>query len=154
MRGKPAKKRIIAVDTIYGSEDVARFINKLMLNGKKNTSRTIFYEALDLIKAEKKLDPMQVFDAALRNVMPQMEVRSRRIGGANYQVPVPVEGKRQQSLAVKWIIGAARSKKGMPMFRKLATELLDASNGTGAAFKKKEDTHRVAEANKAFSHLR
>jgi small subunit ribosomal protein S7 len=154
MRGKQAKKRILDPDIVYNSVLVSRFINKLMMEGKKSIAQDIFYGALDLIKDEKKLDPLKTFEAALANAMPQMEVRTRRVGGANYQVPIPVEGNRQESLGIKWIIEAARAKKGQGMAIKLATELVDAANNTGSAIKKKEDVHKMAESNKAFAHFR
>lgn len=154
MRGKQAKKRTLEPDLQFQSVLVSRFINKLMKNGKKTVAQGIFYDALNLIKDEKKLDPLATFQNALQNAMPQMEVRSRRIGGANYQVPIPVEGSRQESLAIKWVLDSARAKKGQPMFKKLANELMDAANNTGSAVKKKEDVHKMAEANKAFSHFR
>ena len=154
MRGKPAKKRKIAVDNKFSNLLVAKFINRIMKNGKKSVAQTIVYTAFDIMQTEKNSEPLETFETALRNVMPQMEVRSRRIGGANYQVPIPVDGARQESLAIKWLIDAARSKKGLPMHKKLAQELLDAANNTGGAVKKKEDVHKMAEANKAFSHFR
>ncbi len=154
MRGKQATKRKLEPDMIYQSVLVTRFINKLMMSGKKSTARAIFYNAMDVIKEDKKLDPMKVFETALRNAMPQMEVRSRRIGGANYQVPIPVDGGRQESLGIKWIIEASRTKKGQQMYKKLASELMDAANNTGNAVRRKEDVHKMADANKAFSHFR
>lgn len=154
MRGKPAKKRVIKPDIMHQNVMLSKLINKVMLNGKKSVARSIVYGALDIIKNEKKLDPINTFELAMRNVMPEIEVRTRRIGGANYQVPVPVSERRQEALGLKWILDAARSKKGQPMMKKLANELVDASNNTGTSVKKREDVHKMAEANKSFSHFR
>ena len=152
-RGR-ATRRPVAPDPKYGSQLAGRFINKLMLNGKKSTAQRIFYEALDI--AGKRLDKsgIDVFEQAVRNVTPMMEVRPRRVGGSTYQVPMEVRSSRRQSLALRWLSGAARSRNGRSMAKKLANELMDAYNNTGAAVKKKEDTHRMAEANKAYSHFR
>ena len=162
MRGKPAKKRDIKPDPKYGSVVLATFINHVMTRGKKTVAQGIVYDALDKIvtmsaaggTAAGKKDPIKVFEDALRNVQPQLEVRTRRVGGANYQVPMPVRGERQNALSFRWIIGAARSKKGQPMAEKLATVLYEASQGLGDAIKKRDDVHRMAEANKAFAHFR
>jgi len=153
MRGKQSKQRVIAPDPRYGSVLVAKFINFLMERGKKTTAQTIFYSAMDKISAETKKDPIKIFEEAINIIRPQVEVRSRRVGGANYQVPLPVRGERQNALAFRWIIGAARNKKGQPMFQKLATVLMDAQQNTGDAVKKRDDVHRMAEANKAFAHF-
>jgi small subunit ribosomal protein S7 len=153
MRGKQSKQRVIAPDPRYGSVLVAKFINFLMERGKKTTAQTIFYSAMDKIAADTKKDPMKTFEEAINIIRPQVEVRSRRVGGANYQVPLPVRGERQNALAFRWIIGAARNKKGQPMFQKLATVLMDAQQNTGDAVKKRDDVHRMAEANKAFAHF-
>ena len=152
-RGR-ATRRPVAPDPKYGSQLAGRFINKLMLNGKKSTAQRIFYEALDI--AGKRLDKsgLDVFEQAVRNITPMMEVRPRRVGGSTYQVPMEVRSSRRQSLALRWLTGAARSRNGRSMAQKLANELMDAYNNTGAAVKKKEDTHRMAEANKAYSHFR
>lgn len=152
-RGR-ATRRPVAPDPKYGSQLAGRFINKLMLNGKKSTAQRIFYEALDI--AGKRLDKsgLDVFEQAVRNVTPMMEVRPRRVGGSTYQVPMEVRSSRRQSLALRWLTGAARRRNGRSMAQKLANELMDAYNNTGAAVKKKEDTHRMAEANKAYSHFR
>lgn len=143
--------------TTYIPEDSSplqeKFVNYLMISGKKSTARKIFNETLKLISKKASGDPEKVFKTAIDNVKPQMEVKAKRIGGAVYQVPREVKPDRQMALAFRWIIGAARGKKGSPMAQKLASELLDASNEQGAAIKKKEDTHRMAEANKAFAHL-
>lgn len=153
MRGKAAKKREIKPDPKYGNVQLAKFINYVMERGKKSTAQGIVYDALEVIKAESKKDPIKVFEEAMRNLMPQLEVRSRRVGGANYQVPLPVRGERQYALASRWAIGAARAKKGQPMHKKLATVILEASQNMGDAIKKRDDVHRMAEANKAFAHF-
>lgn len=141
-------------DSVYNSQVLAKFINNIMLDGKKETARKIVYGALDIIK-EKNADkePLEVFEAALKNAGPSTEVRSRRVGGANYQVPVPVRPERQLALAMRWIINGARSKKGKDMKFFLADELLLAAAGEGEAVKKKENVHKMAEANKAFAHF-
>lgn len=153
MRKKKKIKREIAPDPKYNRVDVARFINHVMRKGKKSKAQKIVYSAFDLIEKKHSQDPLSVFEAALKNVGPTLEVRSRRIGGAAYQVPREVRGERRMSLAFRWIIAAARSKKGAPMYKKLAEEILAASRNEGAAVKKKEDVHRMAEANKAFAHF-
>ena len=153
MRGKQSKQRVIAPDPRYGSVLVAKFINFLMERGKKTTAQTIFYSAMDKIVADTKKDPIKTFEEAINIIRPQVEVRTRRVGGANYQVPLPVRGERQNALAFRWIIGAARNKKGQPMYQKLATVLMDAQQNTGDAVKKRDDVHRMAEANKAFAHF-
>ena len=130
----------------------AKFINYLMSGGKKNTARNVLYGAFDILEKQDK-DPLEIFDMAIKNVTPTVEVRSRRIGGANYQVPREVRGERKMSLAFRWIIKAAQSRKGKPMAERLVQELLDASQNQGTAIKKKQDTHRMAEANKAFAHF-
>ncbi len=153
MRGAPAKKRDIKPDPQYGSVVLAKFINHLMVKGKKTIAESIMYKAMDKIAEVSKKDPMKVFEEALKNVQPQVEVRSRRVGGANYQVPLPVRGERQHALSCRWVIGAARAKKGQPMHEKLATVILDAQQGLGDAIRKRDDMHRMAEANKAFAHF-
>lgn len=150
------KKRKIETDPIYGSRLLARFTNRLMHDGKKSTAQRVVYKAFDLIK-EKKQDPVETFENALKNVSPKMEVRPRRIGGANYQVPIEVRGDRKEALAIRWLINAAQSRPSTEyrgMAEKLAAEFLDAANNTGVAIKKRDDTHRMAEANKAFAHFR
>lgn len=132
---------------------MSKFINHVMERGKKSVAQGIVYRAFDIIKEKTKKDPVKVFEEAMKVVQPQVEVRSRRVGGANYQVPLPVRGERQDALAFRWIIGAARAKKGQPMHEKLATVLIDASTGVGDAVKKRDDVHRMAEANKAFAHF-
>ncbi len=153
MRGKPAKKREIAPDMKYGSVVLAKFTNYVMKSGKKSVAQAVVYKALDIIKETTKLDPMKVFEEAVRLIQPQVEVRSRRVGGANYQVPLPVRGERQYALAFRWIIDAARNRKGQPMHKKLATVLAETQQGLGDAIKKRDDVHRMAEANKAFAHF-
>ena len=152
---KPIKKKIkIEPDAVYSSVKVSKFTNCLMQDGKKNIARKLFYNALEEIKEKTKNDnPIEVFEMALRNVGPSVEVRSRRVGGANYQVPREVRPERKQALAMRWIINAAKVKKGSPMHKRLADELVAASNSEGEAFKKKENTHKMAEANKAFAHF-
>jgi small subunit ribosomal protein S7 len=139
-------------DLVYGSEAISRFINTVMWDGKKDTARKLVYGALDKIKAQE-MDPLETFETAIRNVSPLMEVRSRRVGGANYQVPREVPQQRRVSLAYRWLINAARNKKGKPMAEKLANEILLAAKNEGDAIKKKDDMHRMADANKAFAHF-
>ncbi|MBU1755304.1 30S ribosomal protein S7 [Patescibacteria group bacterium] len=139
-------------DAEYGSEAITRFINTVMLDGKKDTARTVVYDALEIIRSNE-LDPLETFETAIRNVAPLMEVRSRRVGGANYQVPREVPQQRRVSLAYRWLINAARAKKGKPMAEKLANEILMAVKNEGDAVKKRDDMHRMAESNKAFAHF-
>lgn len=154
MRRKRNIKKEIKPDPKYDNTLVAKFINHLMKNGKKSVAQKIFYNAFDIIKkASKNKDPLEVFDEAIKNTAPLVEVKTRRIGGAHYQVPREVRGERRVTLAIRWIIQAAKTKKGKPMAQKLAEELIDASKNTGLAVKKKEDTHRIADANKAFAHF-
>ncbi len=150
--GKKDYKRVIVPDPKYGSAVLAKFINHIMERGKKTVAQTIVYSAFDIIAAAKK-DPMKVFEEALKTVQPQVEVRSRRVGGANYQVPMPVSVSRQNALTFRWIVEAARNKKGQAMAQKLATVLMDSAQGVGDAIKKRDDVHRMAEANKAFAHF-
>jgi small subunit ribosomal protein S7 len=138
-------------DLEYKSEAISRFVNTVMKDGKKDTARRVVYKALDIIK--KDSDPLETFETAIRNVSPLMEVRSRRVGGANYQVPREVPQQRRISLAYRWLINAARAKKGKPMAEKLANEIMMAAKNEGEAIKKKDDMHRMAEANKAFAHF-
>lgn len=147
-------KRDILPDPIYQNEQVSRFINKIMLDGKKGVAQSIMYGALDIIRDKTGKDPMEVFEAAVNNVMPVLEVRSRRVGGSNYQVPVEVRPERRRTLAIRWIVDFARKRGEKTMPQRLAGELLEAANNTGASVKKKEDSHRMAEANKAFAHYR
>jgi small subunit ribosomal protein S7 len=151
MRRKLSKKPELAADPKYGSQKVAKFINHLMERGKKSVARELVYGALEIVKEVE--DPMETFDLALKNVAPQVEVRSRRVGGANYQVPRETRPERRNFLAMTWMIAAARSKKGKPMARKLAEEILLAAKNEGEAAKKRENVHRMAEANKAFAHF-
>lgn len=158
MRKAKAKLREIDPDPRYGNETVAKFVNNLMLDGKKSTAYKVFYEAMDFIDSKVADDEensgFNVFIKAVENVTPQVEVRSRRVGGATFQIPQEVRQSRKTALAMKWIIKFSRDKKGKPISMKLAEELMAASKGEGNAYKKKEDTHRMAEANKAFSHFR
>jgi small subunit ribosomal protein S7 len=153
MRRKVTNRNIPKPDIIYKSDVVSKFINGVMWSGKKETAQKIVYGAFDLIKEKTKQEPLEVFMLAIENASPVMEVRSRRIGGANYQVPREVRPERRQNLAFRWIIGSARGGKGRPMHEKLADELISASKKEGAAVKKREDTHKMAEANKAFAHF-
>ncbi|MEJ2663176.1 MAG: 30S ribosomal protein S7 [Spirochaetia bacterium] len=153
-RRRDIKKRVILKDPIYGSEVISKFIARMMHRGKKNASAGIIYGALDLLKEKTKKDPLEIFLKALGNVKPLVEVKSRRVGGSTYQVPIEIKTDRQEALAMRWIIGYARDRKGKSMSQKLCEELLDAANNQGASIKKKEDTHKMAEANKAFAHYR
>jgi len=153
-RRRRAIKREIIPDPIYQDKNISMFINKLMYKGKKSTAETIFYQALNRAAEKTKKEPLEAFNQALKNVMPLLEVKSRRVGGASYQVPVEVRPERRVALGIRWIITFARKRTGKPMQEKLALELIDAANGTGMAVKKKEDTHKMAEANKAFAHYR
>jgi len=153
MRGKSAPKRVVAPDPKFNSVTIAKLINYVMKRGKKTTSQAVVYGAFDLISEKTKQDPVAVFDRALKNVTPILEVRSRRVGGANYQVPIEVRGERKLALAFRWLLLAARNRKGSPMAEKLADELIAASKNEGTAIKKREDVHRMAEANRAFAHF-
>lgn len=143
----------IAADPKFGSELVGKLINLVMDSGKKSIAESIVYDAFAIIKEKTSEEPVKFFEKAMETIRPQVEVRSRRVGGANYQVPMPVSTARQNALAFRWILEAARGRKGVPMAQKLATELMDAANGIGASVKKKEEVHRMAEANKAFAHF-
>jgi small subunit ribosomal protein S7 len=151
MRRPLKNKKELQPDVAYDSVKVAKFINYIMERGKKNTARKVVYDAFTILK--EKGDPLEIFETALRNVEPSVEVRSRRVGGANYQVPREIRAERRLSLAMRWIIGAAQAGKGSPMHKRLANELLSASNKEGEAMKKRENTHKMAEANKAFAHF-
>ncbi|MEE8193890.1 MAG: 30S ribosomal protein S7 [Dehalococcoidales bacterium] len=153
-RRAPAKKRQVSPDTRYDSETVARLINKVMLNGKKTTAERIVYRALEIVEQREKKEPVTVLQQAIRNATPVLEVKPRRVGGATYQVPVEVRPGRDLALAIRWLLKSSRARSGKSMAEKLATELIDASNGQGAAVKKREDTHKMAEANRAFAHYR
>lgn len=147
-------QRQVQPDRKYNSQLVQRMINKSMLDGKKQLAERHVYDAMEIAAKKLKNDnPLEVFEKAIKNVYPQMEVKSRRVGGANYQIPFPVQGHRQQHLAYMWFVQAARARRGMPYDQRLAAEIVDAYNQAGAAFKKKEDTHRMAEANRAFAHF-
>jgi len=154
MRRRRAPERKIQPDPVYNSELVAKFINNLMWDGKKSLAQKIFYRAMEIVKEKTNENPLHVFQKAIENVKPSMEVRSRRIGGATYQIPVEVRPKRQISLAIKWIIQAARNRPGRRMYEKLAAEIIDAYKGTGNAVKIKENVHKMAEANRVFAHFR
>ncbi len=154
MRRKVTNRNIPKPDIIFNSDKLAKLINYVMWSGKKETARKVVYDAFEIIKEKTKTDnPLEVFELALKNASPLMEVRSRRIGGANYQVPREVRPERRQSLAIRWIVSAARSGKGKPMADRLADELINASKGEGVAVKKRDDTHKMAESNKAFAHF-
>ncbi|WP_425059807.1 30S ribosomal protein S7 [Sporomusa carbonis] len=153
-RKGPVPKRDVLPDPVYNSKLVTRFINKVMLDGKKGVAENIVYDAFETIRAKTGKDPMEVFETALKNVMPVLEVRARRVGGANYQVPVEVRPDRKLSLGIRWLVNYARARGEKTMHERLASELMDAANNTGAAVKKREDTHKMAEANKAFAHYR
>ncbi|MEN3931751.1 30S ribosomal protein S7 [Microvirga sp. W0021] len=153
-RRHSAEKREIIPDPKYGDIVVTKFMNSVMYDGKKSVAESIVYGAFDIIESRVKSDPLEVFKQALENVAPTIEVRSRRVGGATYQVPVEVRAERRQALAIRWLIQAARNRSDKTMVERLSAELLDASNSRGSAVKKREDTHRMAEANRAFSHYR
>ena len=153
-RKGPATKRQILPDPIYGSEMMQRFINRMMVDGKKVTAEKIFYGAMAIAEEKAGVPAIEVFEKALQNAMPAVEVRPRRVGGQTYQVPMEVRPERRRTLALRWLIGQARRRSGKTMIDRLANEILDAYNNTGATIKKREDTHRMAEANKAFAHYR
>lgn len=148
------QRRPALPDIRYNSVLVGMFINRMMYNGKKSTARRLFYQAMDLVSERTKREPLEVLESALRNVTPTVEVKPKRVGGSTYQVPMDVDKERGESLAMRWILSAARARSGRSMAEKLAAEVVDAFNNTGAAVKKKEETHRMAEANRAFSHYR
>ncbi|MBI5788437.1 MAG: 30S ribosomal protein S7 [Candidatus Schekmanbacteria bacterium] len=153
-RRREVAKREILPDPKYNSKMIGKFIAMLMYQGKKSTAEIIFYETMNIIQSKTKSDPLNVFKQAMSNVKPALEVKSRRVGGSTYQVPVEVRPERRNTLAIRWLILYARQRKGLPMEQRLAAEVLDASQNKGSAVKKKEDTHRMAEANKAFAHYR
>lgn len=153
-RRNRAPKRPVAPDVKYNSQLVASFINKLMENGKKTVAASIFYDAVDLAEERAKKPGLEVFEQAIKNATPLIEVRPRRVGGATYQIPLEVRPDRRQSLAIRWLINSARARSGKSMVEKLAAEFLDAANNQGATVKKREDTHKMAEANRAFAHYR
>ena len=154
MRKRRAEKRDVLPDPIYKSKVVTKLINTMMLDGKKGTAQTILYKAFDIVKEKTGEEPTVIFDKAMTNIKPALEVKSRRVGGANYQVPIEVKADRSQALGLRWLVQYARLRGGHSMAENLANEIIDASNGVGAAVKKREDTHRMAEANKAFAHYR
>ena len=154
MLKRRAVKRDVLPDSLYKSKVVAKLINQIMIDGKKGTAQSIVYDAFDMIKEKTGEEAMVVFERAMENIKPALEVKSRRVGGANYQVPVEVKQERAQALAFRWLAQYARLRSGHTMAEKLANEIIDASNGIGASVKKKEDTHKMAEANKAFAHYR
>ncbi len=147
-------KRDVLPDPVYNSKIVTKFINKVMLSGKKSVAQRVVYDAFEAIREKTGQDPLEVFETALKNVMPVLEVRARRVGGANYQVPVEVRPERRQTLGIRWLVNYARLRSEKTMDARLSAELMDAANNTGASIKKKEDTHKMAEANKAFAHYR
>ncbi|MCL6592515.1 MAG: 30S ribosomal protein S7 [Alicyclobacillus sp.] len=153
-RKGPVPKRDVMPDPLYGNKMVTRLINKVMRDGKKSIAQRVVYQAFDEIRQRTNRDPMEVLEEAMRNVMPVLEVKARRVGGSNYQVPVEVRPERRITLGLRWLVQYARLRGEKTMVQRLANELLDAANNTGGAVKKKEDTHRMAEANKAFAHYR
>ena len=154
MRKRRAIKRDVLPDPIYNSKVVTKLINQIMQDGKKGTAQKILYEAFDIIKEKTGKDPIEVYNQALENIKPALEVKNRRVGGSNYQVPIEVSEDRAQTLALRWLVNYARLRNGRGMAEKIANEIIDAANGTGGAVKKREDTHKMAEANKAFAHYR
>ena len=153
-RKGPVTKRDVLPDPVYNSKVLTKFINKVMLSGKKGVAEKVVYDAFENIRAKTGKDPLEVFETALKNVMPVLEVRARRVGGANYQVPVEVRPDRRMTLCIRWIVNYSRLRGEKTMCERLSAEFLDAANNTGAFIKKKEDTHKMAEANKAFAHYR
>ena len=147
-------KRDVLPDPIYNSKIVTKLINNIMLDGKKTVAQKIVYDAFDIVKAKENKEALEVFEAALNNIMPVLEVKARRVGGATYQVPIEIRAERRQTLGLRWLVNYARNRHEKTMAEKLAGEILDAINQTGGAFKKKEETHRMAEANKAFAHYK
>ncbi len=154
MRKRRAEKRDVLPDPIYNSKLVTKLINQIMHDGKKGKAQTILYDAFDIVKEKTNKDPMEVFNQAMENIKPALEVKSRRVGGANYSVPIEIKADRSQALGLRWLVNYARLRNGHSMAINLANEIIDASAGTGGAVKKREDTHRMAEANKAFAHYR
>ena len=152
-RGKIAKREVLA-DPIYNSKLVTRLVNSIMLDGKKGVAQKIVYEAFETVKEKTGNDPLEMFEKAMENIMPSLEVKARRVGGATYQVPIEIRPERRQTLGLRWLVSYARARSERTMQERLAGEILDACNNAGGAFKKKEDTHRMAEANRAFAHYR
>ena len=154
MRKRRAVKRDVLPDPVYNSKVVTKLINTIMQDGKKGTAQTILYDAFDIIKKETKEEPLDVYNKALENIKPALEVKSRRVGGSNYQVPIEISDDRSQALALRWLVNYAKLRNGKGMAVNLANEIMDAAKGVGGAVKKREDTHKMAEANKAFAHYR
>ena len=154
MRRRRPERRVILPDPVYNDKSIAKFVNYIMVGGKKGVAEKIFYGAMEMVKSKTKSDGLKIFEKAIENTSPSVEVKSRRVGGATYQVPIEVPKGRRFYLASHWIINAAASRSGKPMSEKLANELISAANGDGGAIKKKDDTHRMADANKAFAHFR
>ena len=152
-RGNVSKREVLP-DPVYNSTVITKLINQIMLDGEKSIAEKIVYDALDTVKEKSGKDPLEVFDAAMKNIMPVLEVKSRRVGGANYQVPVEVRAERRQTLGIRWLVTYTRKRSGKSMQEKLAAELMDAANNVGASVKKREDTHKMAESNRAFAHYR
>ena len=152
-RGSISRREILS-DPIYANKVLTKFINKIMLQGKRSTAENLCYQTFDLIREKTGKDPLEVFETAMKNVMPVLEVKARRVGGANYQVPIEARPDRRQALAIRWIVNYSRQRAGKTMVEKLAAELIDAANNTGGSVKKREDTHKMAEANRAFAHYR
>ncbi|MCF6094794.1 30S ribosomal protein S7 [Microaerobacter geothermalis] len=153
-RKGPVSRRDVLPDPIYNSKLVTRLINRIMIDGKRGVAQSILYDAFDIIRERTGRDPMEVFEQALKNIMPVLEVKARRVGGANYQVPVEVKPERRTTLGLRWLVQYSRNRNEKTMQERLAAEILDAANNTGASVKKREDTHKMAEANKAFAHYR
>jgi small subunit ribosomal protein S7 len=153
-RKGPVTKRDVLPDPVYNSKLVTRLINRIMLDGKRGVAQSILYNAFKLIQERTGNDPMEVFEAAIKNIMPVLEVKARRVGGANYQVPIEVKPERRTALGLRWLVNYSRNRGEKTMEERLAAEIIDASNNTGASVKKREDTHKMAEANKAFAHYR
>lgn len=147
-------RRQIVPDARYGNRTITKFVNRVMQQGKRSVAETIMYDALDRVEKQARRNPVDVFEQAMRNATPLLEVKPRRVGGATYQVPVEIKGDRRFALAMRWLLASARARSGRSMAEKLAAELMDAAHGTGATIKKREDVHRMAEANKAFAHYR
>ncbi|MEG1015357.1 MAG: 30S ribosomal protein S7 [Bacilli bacterium] len=154
MRKRQAEKRNVLADPVYKSKMITKLVNTIMLDGKKGIAENILYDAFDIIKKKTAKDPMEVFTSAFANIKPSLEIKSRRVGGSNYQVPMEVTNERSQALALRWLVQYSKTRKGKGMAENLAAEIMDAANGTGASVKKREDTHKMAEANKAFAHYR
>ncbi len=154
MRKYRAKKREVLPDPVYNSKMITKLVNQIMIGGKKGTAQKILYDAFDIIREKTSKDPMEVYEEAMKNIKPALEVKARRVGGSNVQVPIEVKEDRANTLALRWLVNYAKLRNGKGMAINLANEIMDAANGTGAAVKKREDTHKMAEANKAFAHYR